>query len=140
MTTPKALSREHLQERVARLRRSFASFGNEFAGLLDLALAEVEAHIAALEKERAVAVADNAALWRLADHAMAAHVGARERPHILEATKVLSADHSGAALLEEHDRALVRARNEGREEAAASLPAWCDVLAKLIRDNKEPET
>lgn len=45
--------------------------------------------------------------------------------------------HPGAALLEEHRRALVRARNEGLEDAAARVKD--DDVAEMIRAMKEPE-
>lgn len=77
----------------------------------------IAAHVAALEKERDAALADNAALVKqvtgvapyLAAHGFDLRGTAFTRPH------------PGAALLEEHRKALVHARNEGLREADAKI-------------------
>jgi D-serine deaminase-like pyridoxal phosphate-dependent protein len=62
---------------------------------------------------------------------------------IQTAALVLNRPHPGAALLEEHSKALARARNEGLEMAARRLAAdashgrWTD--ASELRAMKEPE-
>jgi hypothetical protein len=71
------MTAEDLALRLSRLRRALASFGTEFAGLLDQSLHEIERHIAAqgarvavLEEERDEArgnVEGNENAWRLAD-------------------------------------------------------------------------
>src|SRR5690606_3604838 len=101
----------------------------------------LRAHIAALEKERDAAVADNAALV----HGLRALLGG-----------LRDAERRGPveALLEEHGKALVRARNEGLEEAARVAdarkashahnrtpcgPCMEDfILAGIIRAMKDP--
>lgn len=83
-----------------------------------------------VEKDRNAAVADNAARLKQAVHGMAC------RPPYPEGCRcVLSQPHPGAALLAEHAKALVRARNEGREEAAQTV----DDAGPRFEEIKEPE-
>lgn len=107
-----------------------------------------------LERVRAMrdaAVADNAALLeeaRMAGHEYRSAKDMAEDPNpgrsmhlsTCRHCAVVNAIHPGAALLEEHRKALVRARNEGREEAAALADRkglqW---YARSIRALKEPE-
>ena len=132
----------------------------------------IAAHIAALEqdlldmaqsheetvKERDAAVADNAAV-RLKLSQAADGYNSREFWDSVDALRGTA--HPGAALLEEHRKALARARNQGREEAATSADDECshwaeaedtddtgavrrirDALrdtSKRIRSKKEPE-
>jgi hypothetical protein len=133
---------------------------------VERAKADLRRHIAALENERDAALADNAALVHLVrvaagdrgpgatcwacggrlDHGKACRFGA-----------ALERLHPGAALLEEHREALVRARNEGLEKVAQAMPdalgthatvtlddggvvLLSDYVSGLIRAMKEPES
>lgn len=137
MTTPKLLSRE----RLARIfdPRILASEKHEILG-----------HIAALE-------ADNAALLdRIGDGASVAceeeTVATKECGDCgpCHDRAILSQHHPGAALLEEHRKALARARNEGLEKARIAVVALMEgqaggvlkilsFAAKDINALKEPE-
>jgi hypothetical protein len=116
-------------------------------------LVQVRAHIAALEQERDTALADNAAhdevFQNIQKHTACVNTTEAIRIH-------LAMPHPGAALLEEHRKALVKARNEGLEKAAKAVkdaaqcscnpyaPCTCDWsgringLADDIRAMKEP--
>lgn len=117
----------------------------------------VRAHIAALEKERDAALADNAALVEvLGDvaHRSMDTLGGQDAHD--RAVRVHAQPHPGAALLEEHRKALVRARNEGLELLAKRLIERRDQMqgramadgrrrgleeaASIARAMKEPES
>lgn len=84
-----------------------------------------------LEKERDVALADNAALWRIVSVAAPTFAVLSRAPEVApeiraelataEALLLAGGKHPGAALLEEHRKALVRARNEGLEVAGKKI-------------------
>lgn len=122
------------------------------------------------EAERDAAVADNAAWERLAQrflaigqymadtlagltHHPALKAGGHIEAHgqiisdwaaLAEETRSALKAHPGAALLAEHAKAIVRARNEGREDAVAELKSAAysetgDMITR-IRARKEPES
>lgn len=99
------------------------------------ALARFTLEKIALETERDAAEADNAALMR---GMVAALAMSREGPTSAECglslLSLLSLQpHPGAALLEEHRKALVRARNEGLERAALAIdPRTCNTCHRPI--------
>jgi hypothetical protein len=91
------------------------------------------AELIMVRAERDAAVADNAAL-----HAKLEEVWLKVPVQHLEGlgvASVLRASQSGAALLEEHRKALVRARNEGLEEAAR----WHEERAQKAREEARRE-
>lgn len=121
--------------------------------------------IAALEKERDAALADNVALLAAIASEELGHdyqglcpdkTQPKARDPECAACRLLDSPHPGSALLEEHRKALVRARNEGLEKAAKKadaereygcdpyLPCTCDWRQRVrwlpddIRALKEP--
>lgn len=152
-----------LEQHVAELEKSLENARKERDEWRRKAM-DAESHpvVVAMRQERDAAIADNAALVNGLRHARATMAALRDTDNpksrrssaergISSADTVLLADHPGAALLEEHRMALVRARNEGLERAArhciescpgvAQNECPCDacVLARRIRALKEPE-
>jgi hypothetical protein len=102
-------------------------------------------HIATLEKERDAALADNAALvtgvQRIRNLVAYPTLSARDTLSAVAdvGLSLVVGDHPGAALPEEHRKALVRARNEGLEKAAADvdrLASIADVSAEQASNMK----
>jgi hypothetical protein len=127
MTTHKLLSREVLQE----------AFRLVLLGDRD-AMQAIQGHIAALDADNAALHDALEALWRSVPHA---HFNATGVKALLDSTR------PGTALLEEHRKALARARNKGLERAADVVQATrlevpapgLDTIAARIRALKEPE-
>lgn len=124
--TPEALS--YCLSRVAS--------GNSSSGHADA----LRAHIELLEAD----IAEMKGLIQMALRYVQAHPGsAKERLAML--VLATSDRHPGSSLLEDHRKALVRAKNEGRELAALRIECGCSELctrnrhAAEIRSSKEPE-
>lgn len=100
--------------------------------------------VRAIKQERDAAVADNAALLAWIDEWGHATWCDREHDKALRCTEqcnagpMLQEPHPGAASLEQHRKALVRARNEGLERAA-EYSSHDPELAAHIRALMEPE-
>lgn len=93
------------------------------------AIAVLLRHIAALEKERDAALADNAALLQALEDVAELRLSGQTLKAL--AVKLRGEPHSGDALLDEHKRALVRARNEGLEKAKAAV-------MRTTQENRRP--
>lgn len=106
MTTPKLLSREELARALRFIRHATGH----------TAVTEMEGHISALEADNAALVSELARIGGWA-------TGARQRDLEGAIRAVLSTPHTGSARLEEHRKALARARNEGLEMAAQKAVA-----------------
>jgi NADH dehydrogenase/NADH:ubiquinone oxidoreductase subunit G len=142
------LSREELAKRLNIF--AHGSFPERVAARL-----EVKAHIAALEADNAAVVRDRQELRTALGiyNAYIADASLEVQNHFNGIVRITQAawavyskmldeqPHPGAALLEEHRRALARARNEGLERAADM--AWTNdpdsELAAAIRRKKEAE-
>lgn len=103
----KLLSPEELDGRLCRIHEYGACRGDGLP--IEKAAAELRAHIAALE-------ADKEALHGALQEAY-------EHNNFRPAEDILGQPHPGSALLSEHSKALVRARNEGLERAAETCSA-----------------
>lgn len=104
---------------------------------------ELKDRIAALEAERDAALADNAALMMFATplaEVACEGVGPEECGECVSCMAKLHVvqTHPGAGLLEKHRKALVHARNEGLERAAAKTEErgqhWCDPYTRCTCD------
>lgn len=94
--------------------------------------------------ERDAAVADNAGLTRTIRDLLATddlpRQGIRNNDAVANAVVAVAAEHPGATLLEEHQKALVRARNEGlRTAAKMARNVGLGNLASVISAAEEPE-
>jgi hypothetical protein len=148
--TDKTITTRDLLAHIAALEQQLEASMSPPSALVELQIVKVELEFA---------LADNAVLLKAVNgvldyvHCHTADMGGNHRynlsqghgPKVAMLRHIATQPHPGAALLEEHRKALVRARNEGLDAAIAAIDAAFmedeDVAPQdVIRAMKEPES